>query len=55
MDSVVNEKVNKIVKTPRWNEAKQAYICQHCGGVVSEPNMAYGFTCKQCGMPIHEI
>lgn len=42
------------VKTPRWDEQQQAYICQHCGSVVSTTNMAWGFKCRKCRLPIHE-
>ena len=43
-----------VVKTPRWSEERQAYICQHCGSEIDASLMTHGFYCKACGLPIHE-
>ena len=58
--AIVGEKItfdtnvrNQFVKEPRWNEGKQEYICQHCGGIVPTQQMAYGFSCPNCGLPTH--
>lgn len=45
---------NKIVKNPRWDKEKEAYICQHCGAIVTVMKMSLGYDCGVCGLPIHE-
>lgn len=45
---------NALAKGARWDNEKQAYICQYCDGVVTTARMAHGYDCNACGLPINE-
>ncbi len=45
---------NLMAKAARWNEEKQAYICSHCSGIITNNTMAFGYDCNVCGLPINE-
>lgn len=45
---------NQLVKPAQYVPSENKYICPHCGSEIPIGNIAFGYDCKECGLPFNE-
>lgn len=45
---------NQVVKPAMFDTDEGEYICSHCGSKIPVDVIAYGYDCKECGLPFNE-